>query len=64
MIVAIITPEKAEEITGQEYTQGVQFNAVQMEDGMQFISLVEAQYLTISDIVELVDYVPVVEEEG
>lgn len=63
MIVAIITEEKAEELQGQEYTQGVQFNPVQMEDGRWFISLVEAQYLTTGDIVGLLDYVPPSGEE-
>ena len=57
MIVAIITQEKAEELQGQEYTSGVQFNPVQMADGRWFISLVEAQHLTTEDIIELWDYV-------
>lgn len=62
MIVAIITEEKAEELQGQEYTQGVQFNPIQIEDKW-IISLVEAQYLTTEDIVELWDYVqPEIEE--
>ncbi|NGM63522.1 hypothetical protein G5B30_16555 [Sphingobacterium sp. SGG-5] len=63
MIVAIITADKAQELEGTEYTKGVLFNPVQMTDGRWFISLVEAQYLTTADIIELIDYVPPVDEE-
>ena len=58
MIVAIITEEKAGELAGTEYAPGVQYNPVQMPDTRWFISLVEAQYLTVGDIVELLDYMP------
>lgn len=63
MIVAIISQEKAEELQGIEYVPGVQFNPIQTEDSKWFISLVEAQYLTIEDIVEFIDYEPIFEEE-
>lgn len=61
MIVAIITPEKAQEITGKEYTKGVKYNPIEHGENL-YISLVEAQYLTTWDIVGLVDYVPKEEE--
>lgn len=61
MIVALISPEKAQEITGKEYTKGVKYNPVEYRENF-YISLVEAQYLTTGDIVGLVDYVPKEEE--
>lgn len=45
MIVAIITPEKANELQGKEYTKGVKYNPVEYGENF-YISLVEAQYLT------------------
>lgn len=56
MVVAIITQQKAEEIQGIEYADGVKFNPQEI-NGKWFISLTEAQYLTTEDIVELWDYV-------
>lgn len=52
MIVAIITEQKANEIASTEYVEGVEYNPINYS-GKWFISLVEAQYLAVTDIVEL-----------
>lgn len=62
MIVAIITPEKANELQGKEYTKGVKYNPVEYGENF-YISLVEAQHLTTVDIIELVDYIPPVNDD-
>lgn len=62
MIVAIISPEKAEELKDQEYTKGVKYNPVAYGENF-YISLVEAQYLRISEVIEWIDYVPEEVEE-
>lgn len=62
MIIAIITAEKTEELRDKEYIKGVRYNPVEYGENF-YISLVEAQYLTTGDIVELIDYVPPIEEE-
>lgn len=67
MIVAIITPEKAQELQGKEYTKGVKYNPIENNidnDGTYILSLVEAQYLPIDDIVEIKEFVFPVEEEN
>lgn len=63
MIIALITPEKAQELQGKEYTKGVKYNPVEYGENF-YISLVEAQHLTTGDIVGLIDYVPEVEDEN
>lgn len=63
MVVAIITAEKANELKGKEYLEGINFNPVQLNDGRWFISFPEAQYLSASDVVELFDFVQVDESE-
>lgn len=57
MIVAQITAEKAEELQGKEFYKGQYYNPVELSIGW-VISLVEAQYLTVEDVVEFVDYEP------
>ena len=55
MIVAIITKEKAIELDGKEYVKGVYFNPVEKGEEY-FISLTEAQYLGLDEIVRLEEY--------
>ena len=61
MIVAIITKEKAGEIKGKEYIAGVQYNPIEKGDDF-YISLVEAQYLNVGDIVRLEEYIQEIEK--
>ena len=61
MNVAKITSEKAEELQGQEYQQGVFFSPIQDKNGDFIISLVEAQFIPIADF-EVVEYEPIESE--
>ena len=63
MIIAIISEEKVNEIKNTEYQSGMLYNPVQLEDSRWFISLIEAQYLTVEDIIDIIDYVPLQIEE-
>ncbi|MDP9954709.1 hypothetical protein J2X97_000346 [Epilithonimonas hungarica] len=56
MVIAIITEQKASELTGFEFQPGMFYNPVQLSDGRWFISFPEAQYLLASDIVSIEDY--------
>lgn len=60
MIVAIITKEKAGDIKGKEYINGVQYNPIEKGDDF-YISLVEAQYLNVEDIIRLEEHIPEIE---
>ena len=55
MLVAKITPEKAQELTGTQFQQNWFFNPIEMNPGYWIISLVEAQYLKLGDF-EVVDF--------
>ena len=55
MNVAKITQEKAEELNGKEYQDGLKFNPIQDKNGDFIISLVEAQFIPIADF-EVVEY--------
>lgn len=61
MNVAKITQEKAEELQGQEYQDGLKFNPIQDKNGDFVISLVEAQFIPIADF-EVVEYEPIESE--
>lgn len=64
MLVAIITNKKAEELLKKEYVPGVKFNPVEYGEDY-IISLVEAQYLSVDDIIRLEEYVqPEVDHEN
>lgn len=63
MLVAKITAEKANELQGQEYQSGSLFSPVQDGDGNWIVSLVEAQYMSVSDI-EVIEYVPIQFDES
>jgi uncharacterized membrane protein len=54
MLVAKITAEKAQELTGKEFQQNWFFNPIEMNPGYWIVSLVEAQYLKLGDF-EVVD---------
>lgn len=62
MIVAEIKEEKAKELQGSQFAEGQIFNPV-IYQNKWVISLVEAQYLSADDIVSLLDYVPINEDE-
>ena len=57
MNVAKITQEKAEELNGTEYQNGLKFNPTQDKNGNWVVSLVEAQYLPITDF-EVIEFEP------
>lgn len=61
MNVAKITQEKAEELQRKEYQEGVFFSPIQDKNGDYVISLVEAQFIPISDFV-VVEYEPIESE--
>lgn len=63
MIIAIITAEKAEELRDQEYTKGVRYNPIELNEYESIISLVEAQYLPIYDIKRVEEFIQPLEEE-
>lgn len=49
MNVAKITAEKAVELNGQEYMEDSLYSPVQDKNGNWIVSLIEAQYLSLSD---------------
>lgn len=49
MIVAKISDEKAEELKGKEYQNGMLYNPVQDKNKNWIVSLVEAQFLKLGD---------------
>ena len=57
MNVAKITEEKAAELAGTEYQNGLKFNPIQDKNGNWVVSLVEAQYLPITDF-EVIEFEP------
>ncbi|TDX84003.1 hypothetical protein [Epilithonimonas xixisoli] len=63
MLVAKITAEKASELVGQEYQSGAKFSPVQDNQGNWIVSLVEAQYMSISDI-EVIEFEPLEIDES
>ena len=62
MLVAKITAEKANELSGQEYQSGAKFSPVQDGNGNWIVSLFEAHYMSISEI-EVIEYIPNEESE-
>lgn len=54
--IVIITEECANSIQGVEYTNGVKFNPIQLQDGRWFISEIEAEFISASDIIETIEY--------
>jgi len=58
MIVAKISAEKAEELKGQEFEYSNLFNPVQDINDNWIVSLVEAQHLLLSDILEWIEFEP------
>ena len=63
MNVVKITEEKKNEIANTEYQSGPIFNPVQDKIGNWGVSLVEAQYLPITDF-EVIEFEPVeIQEE-
>lgn len=63
ILVALLTPEKAQEIDGTEYLPNCYFNVVEDCAGNNIISLVEAQYLQLGDFTVIEWCPPVVEED-
>lgn len=64
MVVAIIKSEKANELKGTIYQDGIFYNPVQLPDGRWYISFPEAQYLSASEIQKIEDFIPEDEELG
>lgn len=62
MNVAKISEEKAQEIKGSEYQSGALFSPVKDKYGNWIVSLVEAQFLPISDF-EVIEFEPFEEDE-
>lgn len=62
MNVAKITEEKKNEILGTEYEQGAIFNPIQDKFDNWVVSLVEAQYLPITDF-EVIEFIAPEPEE-
>lgn len=60
---AVITAEKATELQSVEFERGQNFNPIELPDGRFYISLIEAQYLSPDDIVDLIEYEPIVEDD-
>ena len=58
MLVAKIMAEKANELVGQEYQSGAKYSPVQDKNGNWIVSLVESQYLQITDF-EVIEFEPV-----
>jgi hypothetical protein len=61
MIVAKITPEQAEELTGVQFVQDNYFNPIQDKNGNWIISLQELIYcnLDFANSVELIKFEPI-----
>lgn len=64
MIVAKITQQQAEELTGIQFVQDNYFNPIQDKNGNWIISLQELIYCTVefANSVELIQYEPVIVE--
>ena len=57
MIVAVISEEKANQLADTQHLPDTNYNPVYTPDGKWIISLVELQYLQVSDVIELIDYI-------
>jgi len=62
MNVAKITEQKKNELHGVEYQPGAIFSPVQDKHGNWIVSLVEAQFLPLSDF-EVIEFEPAESEE-
>jgi hypothetical protein len=61
MIVAKITPQQAEELTGVQFVPDNFFNPIQDKNGNWIISLQELIYCSVdfANMVELIEYEPI-----